>query len=262
MNKRLAIIAIAVTLTPVAMAGQNQATTRERRREAPQANPPSSVTTNDSSTHYQQGREDEPKGWQKFIAWPEGVTTWAVILTLGAIVWQAIETRRAAQAMRRSTDLQVVGLNQWVEIENWQGGADIWKPDTEPEQPDHLMFEFAIVNPTNYPMILKAVSWKIENQEESVIPNCTLPPKGKHPTIASYDLTAEEMLGYAEGKKTLELEVSGTVEFEDVLGHPQTQPFWVAFHCVFKSGIWITKSYKTAAWVQNQEIQKKKQDNA
>ncbi|HEY4904616.1 MAG TPA: hypothetical protein VIH89_14175 [Candidatus Sulfotelmatobacter sp.] len=101
MNKRLAIIAILVTLTPAAVACQQQVSTYERQREAQQATQPSSAITKDSSTHYQQPRDDKPQGWHKFVTWPEGVTTWAILFTLGAIAWQAIETRRAAQATAR-----------------------------------------------------------------------------------------------------------------------------------------------------------------
>lgn len=34
----------------------------------------------------------------KLVAWPEGIATWAFLATLGAIIWQAVETRRAATA--------------------------------------------------------------------------------------------------------------------------------------------------------------------
>jgi hypothetical protein len=61
----------------------------------------SSATTNESHTHYEQRREDKPQGWHKLIAWPEGIATWAIMLTLGAIIWQAIETRRSVQASLR-----------------------------------------------------------------------------------------------------------------------------------------------------------------
>jgi hypothetical protein len=198
--------------------------------------------------------------WYGFFRWGDGTTTWVIVLTLIAIAEQAKESSKATRAMRDSTQLQKAGLNQWVEVGDWQGGENIWKPDTEPGQPDHLIFQFCIVNPTDYPMTLKAVRWKIGGQEESIAPNCTLPPKGKHPTLASYDLTPEEMLGYAEKKEALELEVSGSVDFEDVLHNTRTQPFWSAFHCVFQSGIWITKSYKTAAWVQNPQVTEKKRE--
>jgi hypothetical protein len=242
---------------------QDERSAQQTTQNATQLNegaPSVKADENHPQTNIPKSEGNTPRWYRyfsRFFRWPDGPTTWVVILTLIAIAEQAQESAKATHAMRRSTDLQVIGLNQWVEVENWQGGADIFKPDTEPEEPDHLMFEFAIVNPTNYPLILKSANWKIGGQEDSIAPNCIIPPKGRHPTITSYDLTPEDMLGYAERKKALKLEVSGTIDFEDVLHNPQTQPFWVAFHCVFESGIWITKPYKTAAWVQNPEVQKK-----
>ena len=36
------------------------------------------------------------------VAWPEGIAAWGLLLTLGAIVWQAVETRRSAQAAAKA----------------------------------------------------------------------------------------------------------------------------------------------------------------
>lgn len=35
--------------------------------------------------------------WHVLVAWPEGITAWLLMLTLGAIIWQAWETRKAAK---------------------------------------------------------------------------------------------------------------------------------------------------------------------
>jgi len=43
-------------------------------------------------------------GWlYVLISWPEGITTIAIILTLGAIVWQAWLTRQQAEHMGEQT---------------------------------------------------------------------------------------------------------------------------------------------------------------
>ncbi len=39
--------------------------------------------------------EDYMPWWDVLVAWPEGITTWAILLTLGAISWQAFEARKA-----------------------------------------------------------------------------------------------------------------------------------------------------------------------
>lgn len=95
-------VILALCLTPVAMLGQQQTPARERQREAQQPPPPATITTNESSSHYEQKSGAKPQGWHKFVTWPEGIIAWAVIFTLGAIVWQAIETRRAARASERA----------------------------------------------------------------------------------------------------------------------------------------------------------------
>jgi len=38
--------------------------------------------------------------WDILVAWPEGITTWAIILTLGAISWQAFEARKSTDVAR------------------------------------------------------------------------------------------------------------------------------------------------------------------
>lgn len=42
------------------------------------------------------------EGWHRYFTWPEGVTAWAIILTLCAITWQAWETRRSVRETGRS----------------------------------------------------------------------------------------------------------------------------------------------------------------
>jgi hypothetical protein len=46
--------------------------------------------------------QSNPLWWHKLIAWPEGITAWLLLLTLGAIAWQAWETRKAAQSTEAS----------------------------------------------------------------------------------------------------------------------------------------------------------------
>jgi hypothetical protein len=44
--------------------------------------------------------------WYILVAWPEGITTWALLFTLGVIIWQAKKTADATEAMRDSIPLQ------------------------------------------------------------------------------------------------------------------------------------------------------------
>ncbi len=47
--------------------------------------------------------------WYVLVAWPDGIAAWGLLLTLGAIAWQAVETRRAAGA---SADSAKAALEQ------------------------------------------------------------------------------------------------------------------------------------------------------
>lgn len=51
------------------------------------------------------------------ISWPEGITAVALIVTLGAIVWQSSETRRAAEAALSQGRAQMDADRGWVLIE-------------------------------------------------------------------------------------------------------------------------------------------------
>ena len=48
-------------------------------------------------------RKPGPQWWNVLIAWPNGITAWLLLLTLGAIVWQAWLTRRQAEHMGEQT---------------------------------------------------------------------------------------------------------------------------------------------------------------
>ncbi|MDR5729930.1 MAG: hypothetical protein RB191_21160 [Terriglobia bacterium] len=91
----------------------------------------------DSYNHFDQsngGRAEQPRGWRRFMAWPEGITAWAIILTLGAITWQSFETHRAATASRNAASAALEHANHivaseraWVLVERvtmTSGGID------------------------------------------------------------------------------------------------------------------------------------------
>jgi len=76
----------------------------------------SSARNNDNA--YRADECQDPKQympwWYVLIAWPDGITAWSLLATLGAIVWQAVETRKAAigainaaQATQRSIEVTI-----------------------------------------------------------------------------------------------------------------------------------------------------------
>lgn len=46
--------------------------------------------------------KSSPPWWHKLLTWPEGITAWLLLLTLGAIAWQAWATQEAARATKAS----------------------------------------------------------------------------------------------------------------------------------------------------------------
>jgi len=101
-----------------------------------QSDCPESISV-DSYNHFDQtddGRTPQPPDWHRFVAWPEGITTWAIILTLVAITWQSFETHRAATASRDAASAALLQANHtvvseraWVLVERialTSGGID------------------------------------------------------------------------------------------------------------------------------------------
>ena len=94
--------------------------------------------------------------WYVLIAWPEGITAWLLLLTFGAIVWQAWETRKAAEASNRSIILQEAALRQWVNIEPL--GIGISRTLTNPCE---VSVQFEIQNRTDYLVTIKRVEYEL-----------------------------------------------------------------------------------------------------
>ena len=70
----------------------------ERDREARCAIVFSSPQQQDTCKHERDSPNNYLPWWYVLVAWPEGITTWAVIATGGFIAWQGYETRKAANA--------------------------------------------------------------------------------------------------------------------------------------------------------------------
>lgn len=105
-SKQLLATAVLV-LSAVIMSGQPQKAP-DTRQPAPAAKdqpPVPSVHNDDTSEHISTANPDSPKWYAPFKR-PEWWLVGVGLVTLGIIGWQAIETRRAAQAMRDSLPFQ------------------------------------------------------------------------------------------------------------------------------------------------------------
>jgi hypothetical protein len=63
-------------------------------------------------------------GWRDLLKWPEGITTWAIILTLGAIVWQSYETRRATNSQRKKDRARLSIIHPLAPLETLETRID------------------------------------------------------------------------------------------------------------------------------------------
>jgi hypothetical protein len=68
--------------------------------------------------HSQDAKKSKPNPpwWHEFFAWPEGITALLIMLTLGAIIWQAWETRRAATASRDAVTVMQAQIDQTADV--------------------------------------------------------------------------------------------------------------------------------------------------
>jgi hypothetical protein len=57
-----------------------------------------------------------PPWWHEFFAWPEGITALLIMFTLGAIIWQAWETRKAAEAAGRNIEVFIASQQPQIVV--------------------------------------------------------------------------------------------------------------------------------------------------
>jgi hypothetical protein len=120
----------------------------------PSATMGSLVCTAEHSQKAKSGQYD-PLWWHIFFTWPEGITALLLMLTLGAITWQAWETRKAAESSLKLFALQKAQMRQSVEV------CDLLGSPPKFVQPNvsqvRVGVSFGIRNPTEMLLTLKSV---------------------------------------------------------------------------------------------------------
>jgi hypothetical protein len=229
MLKKLAIIGILLSFAIPAMATDNQPvsqrTSGERQQNTQQSPAPTvtPMTNNQTTAYYQQDGKEKPQGWHKFIAWPDGITAWLIMLTLGAIVWQAWETRKAAEAARDSIRLQERAMQQWIEVTNWRSSM---LRLTEGEG-GMLTIDVDIVNRTPYPLTMGGTMYfsnsavrKGYGETLTISNNTFLPPNSPHEAHVTVETTEGQVQQFSTDPVILT--VVGVFRHTGVLnGHPQ-----------------------------------------
>jgi hypothetical protein len=96
------------------MAIQNQPSSAQHRKDVQQASPAAPISVDCSCAAKADYSKNKPQGWHKLVTWPEGIATWALIFTLGAIVWQAIVGGNAAAAAIKQVNYMASSERAWV----------------------------------------------------------------------------------------------------------------------------------------------------
>jgi len=103
MGKYLFVLAMIFALAIYVAIQDQRAATKSAEQRTPPANPTISTEAHDnhSQKDAHNAKWNSPR-WYKLFAWPEGITTWAIILTLLAVAEQARESAKATKAVRDS----------------------------------------------------------------------------------------------------------------------------------------------------------------
>lgn len=166
---------------------------------------------NHSHSHEENSAWDSPGGhiFHNAFRWPDGITVWAIILTLMAITEQASEAGKATKAMRKSIEVQEAEFLQWVDIGDWEveeqpaSNQRGWGRSGTNIQghPGAMKFRisFPLHNNTPRPLYIHSVrtelvigSEKIKREfltKESLL----VPPKSAYTTVIDTELTYDNV---------------------------------------------------------------------
>jgi hypothetical protein len=106
MLKALAILTVMIIGLAVFVAIQDEKATQQNKAKATNhdksLDKPAIPVAGPSGTEQPQENIEKPEwnlpGWYGFFRWPNGTTTWAILLTLWAVAWQSNETKKTAEA--------------------------------------------------------------------------------------------------------------------------------------------------------------------
>ncbi len=163
---------------------------------------------------------DDPPKWYAAPEW------WLIpvgLVTFGAICWQAVEMRRATEAMQRATEIQSAGMRQWVDVKTNRMHANFEK--------SIVNFHFRIVNNTDYPFTIQKIVTKatfhVDWEVFTITTNVTVPPRRKtksegYPFYISMNLKEAEMEWVKNGTIVT---INGEIGFVDCLQRPDSDYF-------------------------------------
>ncbi|MGA7057346.1 MAG: hypothetical protein WBY78_07915 [Terriglobales bacterium] len=130
-------IAVVTALTVyVAIQDQHYTNTAARERTQFADGATSTETHNEHSNPNTDNPKGNPPSWYRFFAWPDGVTVWAIFLTLIVIAKQTVETAKAADAALLNAQAAKQAVDIVISKERCRIGMK--RPDGLMELPYHL----------------------------------------------------------------------------------------------------------------------------
>ncbi|HET6843832.1 MAG TPA: hypothetical protein VFK06_19450 [Candidatus Angelobacter sp.] len=231
MLKRLALkylpMALLLILIGVVIYMSHYAESRktENKENAEACSSKTAISPNDTGESTQ--KTDNPKhppNWIKAFAWPDGVTVWALLLTLLVIAWQSTETRAAAQSAERQIGLQSTAMRQWVNIEPI-------KTVTPPtfDNPVDVSLQFEVRNKTDYLITLKKIVAEAFHGgvAKTFTVDCSIAiPPGKSTDDGGHPFYVKAFVDRSTwGNDGAMIAVGGEVAYVDCMEIERTQPF-------------------------------------
>ena len=201
------------------------------------------ISTKPNEKHTQDDASNAARyspGWYGIFRWPNGTTTWAIILTLMVMAEQTKHTKRAVEASRGSIRLQEAALEQWVIPKNWrsslveEGDSPCYSDMTQRIQ---IRIRVDLVNGSDYPLTLSDSSLTLTiNINGKVLPTRWQAPKN-YPLHPDEPLTIDIPMDISPSqlddfeKLSVLIMVEGAFEHVGVLGKKQTDPLHGMLFC-------------------------------
>lgn len=210
------VLAAIVNFAPRGEAQQSTRSVQDGAQGAAQLNRQPASRPNDAEhpAAITKTTENQPPQWYQS---PEWVLVIVGIITCLVIGWQSWATYQAADATRKSVELQEAQLQQWLDLEDFKSFTD--PRYTSGMAETRLVFGFKIVNPTKMQLTLEWVIVRFLQERQDSILHDTLTPDNAHPFKVFTVLRDKAIENYGNGNLVLAIVI--TVGYTDAFGRPQ-----------------------------------------
>lgn len=178
-----------------------------------------------------------PWGYE-LVAWPEGITAWLLLATLGGIFWQAKSTQQSVDAVRRSVEVQEAEFVQWVDMgdcaieydravyqlgRSHVSGTPAMQVCGHPG-PMKMRFSFPLLNNTTRPLFIKSVRTVLTIGPQKTIKTFLteegrlVPPKDEYRVVIDMTIDNDAVTQYIA--YSLFIETAVHVQFSNALQKP------------------------------------------